>query len=93
DPIVQWALAIIAGGGVAGSVQVGTVATRALSTMTTGGLGNPIVSTVEAGACITCALLAVFLPLIALIISILMVVYAIKFFKTRQSKKSNELPV
>ena len=39
--------AIIVGGGTAGAVQMSTVALRALSTATTGGIGNPVVSTGE----------------------------------------------
>ena len=67
-PAAQWSLSLIAGGGSAGVMQVGTVATRALSTATTGGLANPVVSTGEAGACLACSLLAVFLPFIALVV-------------------------
>jgi|AP95_1055475.scaffolds.fasta_scaffold44867_2 hypothetical protein len=67
-PALQWSLAIIAGGGASGTMQVGTVATRALSTATTGGLANPLVSTGEAGACLACSLLAVFLPVLALVV-------------------------
>jgi len=70
DPLIRWGLSIIAGGGVSGTVQVSTVALRAMSTATTGGLGNPIVSTAEAGACIICTILAVLLPIIALILVI-----------------------
>ncbi len=67
DPILRWGLSIIAGGSVSGVVQGSTVALRAMSTATTGGLGNPVVSTAEAGACIICTILAVLLPIIALI--------------------------
>src|SRR3954468_22937556 len=42
DPMLKWTLAIIAGGGAAGIVQGTTVVARAASTVTTGGLGNPI---------------------------------------------------
>ncbi|MED6297285.1 MAG: DUF4126 domain-containing protein, partial [Candidatus Thermoplasmatota archaeon] len=52
NPVLQWALSIIVGGGVSGTIQIGTVSVRALSTMTTGGIANPLVSTAEAGACI-----------------------------------------
>jgi hypothetical protein len=65
DPTLQWILAIVAGGGTAGTIQLGTVATRAVSTATTGGLANPLVSTAEAGACVVCTLLAVLLPVLA----------------------------
>ncbi len=44
---LQWLLGLIAGGGAAGAVQAATVVTRASSTITTGGLGNPIVASVE----------------------------------------------
>src|ERR687892_455267 len=49
DPGLQWSLAIVAGGGIAGTIQLFTSATRLTSTATTGGLGNPAVSTAEAG--------------------------------------------
>ena len=44
---LQLLLGLIAGGGAAGAVQAATVVTRASSTITTGGLGNPIVASVE----------------------------------------------
>jgi len=47
DPWLQWLLGMIAGGGAAGTVQATTVVARAGSTVTTGGLGNPIVASVE----------------------------------------------
>ena len=47
EPWLQWLLGLIAGGGAAGAVQAATVVTRASSTITTGGLGNPIVASVE----------------------------------------------
>ena len=86
-PALQWGASIIAGGGVSGTIQIGTVATRAVSTATTGGLGNPIVSTIEAGACILCTILAILLPIIALFLVIVLVGYSgrqvnKRFFKT-----------
>ena len=75
-PALQWGASIIAGGGVSGTVQIGTVATRAVSTATTGGLANPIVSTIEAGACIVCTILAILLPIIALLLVIILVGYS-----------------
>jgi len=69
-PLAKWALAIIAGSGAAGIVQSGTTLTRAASTATTGGLGNPVVSTVEAGSSFGLSLLAILLPVIAGIVTI-----------------------
>src|SRR6516162_8707378 len=54
SPFLKWSLAVIAGGGAAGLVQSATVITRGASTVTTGGLANPLVSTLElVGAVLT----------------------------------------
>ena len=47
DPSVQWALAIIAGGGASLSIQSATVAGRGLSSMFTLGLANPFFSLIQ----------------------------------------------
>ncbi|MCC6316723.1 MAG: DUF4126 domain-containing protein [Gemmatimonadaceae bacterium] len=65
-PLVRWAIAIIGGGGVAGVVQGLTVATRIKSTVATGGLGNPLVSTAETLGAVVVVVMAVFVPLASL---------------------------
>ncbi|MEC7461846.1 MAG: DUF4126 domain-containing protein [Candidatus Thermoplasmatota archaeon] len=87
-PALQWGASIIAGGGVSGTIQIGTVATRAVSTATTGGLGNPIVSTVEAGACIACTVLAILLPFIAVILVVVLVGFSGRQVRKRLSTKN-----
>ena len=89
-PALQWGASIIAGGGVSGTIQIGTVATRAVSTATTGGLGNPIVSTIEAGACILCTILAILLPIIALFLVIVLVGYSGRQVNKRFFKNSTD---
>ncbi len=66
DPFLKWTLAIIGGGGVAGIVSGATTVMRGASTVTTGGLANPLFSTVEAGVSFAVAALAILLPLVAL---------------------------
>ena len=89
DSSLQWFLAITAGGGVAGTIQLGTVATRVISTTTTGGLANPIVSTLEAIACVVCVILSLFLAVIIPIVIIFLVwkatTYILKRDKTDHS--------
>lgn len=80
SPLVKWSLAIIAGGGSAGVVQGATVITRGLSTATTAGVGNPVVSTAEAGASISLVFLTVAIPVLALIVVALIVSYTIYLF-------------
>ncbi len=67
-PLLKWTLAIIAGGGIAGLIQTSTVALRVKTSAVTGGLGNPVVSTLELVGALLIALLALFIPLAALIL-------------------------
>jgi hypothetical protein len=65
SPFLRWTLAVIAGGGAAGLVQILTVKTRALSSLFTGGLANWIVSTLEAALSTFLSVLVVLIPLLA----------------------------
>jgi hypothetical protein len=65
DPFVRWTLAILVGGGAATLSQGLSVGVRSLSTLTTGGLGNPVVATAEAGTSVALAVLAVAVPVVA----------------------------
>jgi len=89
SPYLQWALAIIAGGGVAISVQSLTTITRLTSSATTGGLGNPFLSTVETGGSTLLSIAAVFIPIVAFlfVLGLFYFVYKkvfIKFFRKSQ---------
>ena len=79
DPSIQWILATIAGGSTAGVIQLGTVATRAVSTGVTGGLANPVVSTLEALASIICILLSFFLAIVIPFVLIFLIWKAIGY--------------
>lgn len=79
DPLLKWSMAIIGGGAVAGAVKGTTAITRGASTLTTGGLGNPILSTFEAAVSFVLSLLAVALPLIALALVVLAAVAVAKW--------------
>jgi hypothetical protein len=88
DPFLKWALALIAGGGTAGAVQGVTVLARGASTLTTGGLGNPLISTGEAGGSAATASLAIFLPWLALGLVVLFV-FGIGSMLFRRRKESH----
>lgn len=75
SPLIKWALALIAGGGVAGTVHAATGLIRLKSSAVTGGLGNPVVSTVEASSSTALSLIAIFIPLVAVLIVGIAVVY------------------
>jgi hypothetical protein len=65
DPLARWTLAIVAGGGAAASIHGLTAMVRGASTLTTGGLGNWIVASIEWLAAALLSALAVILPIIA----------------------------
>lgn len=69
-PWLTWGIAIVGGGGIAGLAQGLTVATRLKSTLATGGLANPLVATVEAIGATGIVLLAVFAPVVALLLMV-----------------------
>jgi hypothetical protein len=67
-PMVKWAAAIIAGGGIAGLTQTVTAMLRAKSTLLTGTIGNPVIATAELGGSLIFSLLALAAPLLTLLI-------------------------
>jgi hypothetical protein len=80
-PIVKWTTAVIAGGGAAGLTQSVTSLLRAKSTLTTGGLGNAVVSTSELGGALIVSLLALLAPLAALALVAAFCWLAVRFIR------------
>ncbi len=91
-PVIKWAAAIIAGGGIAAGIQGTTVAARAASTATTGGLANPIVSTIEAIGAMIMAILALVLPILAAILAILMLIVIIRLVRHLRGRPASAPP-
>jgi len=67
DPFLKWSLAAIAGGGIAGLIQGATVLTRGASTLTTGGLLNPLVATAELAGSAIAGMLSLVAPALVLL--------------------------
>src|SRR5690606_14394955 len=61
EPVMTWALAIIAGGGTAAAIKGNTSAARLTSTATTAGVANPVIATLETGSTIIMSILSIFL--------------------------------
>lgn len=66
-PAVLWPVAVIAGGGAAGLTKGSTALIRAKSGLMTGGLANPVVSTVETVGATGIAVLAIAVPVLCFI--------------------------
>ena len=65
NPLVQWTLALVAGGGTAGLTKGLMNLLRGTSTAASGGLTNPILATIELVIATALSVLAVSLPLVA----------------------------
>ncbi len=77
-PMLKWAVVIIGGGGVAGLTQGASVLARLKSGALTGGLGNPVVSTVELGGALILAILAVLLPVVGIVLVVVLLLAVAK---------------
>lgn len=75
EPALKWPIAIIAGGGTAGFIHGLTSSVRLGSTATTGGVANPAVSTIETGSSIVLSLLAIAVPVFAIVLVMVFIIF------------------
>jgi len=88
DPVVTWALAIIAGGGTATAIKGAGATTRLTSTATTGGVGNPIVSGVETATAATVTVASIFAPVLAVVLVIIILFIIFRIYRKLRPKRS-----
>jgi len=93
SPFMRWTLAVIAGGGVAAAVQGTTVFARAASTTLTGGLANPLLATAELGGSGLLSLLAVFVPFLALVLIVALLIWGGRKLLKRKAAKTLPPPM
>src|SRR5699024_10400683 len=72
DPLLTWSISIIAGGSTATVSQLTTTSVKGASTITTGGMGNIVVSLVEGFLAIVISLVSILLPFLAFIFVIIL---------------------
>lgn len=77
NPLLQWSIAAIAGGGTAGIIETFTAMTRAGSTTMTGGTGNFLVATAEALSSGVLTILAFTVPFFAAALVIGLLIMAV----------------
>ncbi len=86
DPVVTWSLAIIAGGGTATAIKGANAAGRLTSTATTGGVANPVVSTIETGTAVAVSTASILVPPIAAILVIIILVVIFRIYRKLRPK-------
>jgi hypothetical protein len=94
NPLVQWTIALVVGGGTAGVTKGLLNILRGTSTLTTGGLANPLFAALELLIATLLSALAITLPLVAigLLIAILSVVSYKVWKRFRPSEASVNQP-
>jgi Domain of unknown function (DUF4126) len=90
DPMVKWTLAIIAGGGAAGLTASATTLARGKSTLFTAGLGNNVIATGEVIAALITSALAIFVPMLALLVALIFCWIAWKLVRRVMRSKTAE---
>lgn len=85
SPFMRWSLGLIAGGAVAGTTQLGTMALRGLSTAFTGGIGNSVVSIGELLGSVLMTLLALFLSVLGFVLALVACMFAVKLLLKKRN--------
>jgi hypothetical protein len=80
-PALHWLVILLGGAGSAGLVQGATVLLRLKSTALSGGLANPVFSTVELFGAVTTALLAMVAPVLCVVLLVLLCGGIFRFFR------------
>jgi len=86
DPVINWALAIIAGGGTATTIKASTSTSRLASSTTTGGIANPVVGMFESFVSVILSVLALVAPVLGLIFVLIFLWLIFKVFKWFNTK-------
>lgn len=89
DPMLKWTLALIAGGGTAGIIQVGTGIVRLGSTKFTAGMGNIFVATAENIFSVLGTLTSLFIPVLMLLIFVGIVFFIFRFLLAKTKKAAS----
>lgn len=87
SPVITWALAIIAGGGTAAAIKGNTSMARLTSSTTTGGVANPVISTVETAIATLIALASIFIPILAFLLVLVLFFLIFRFYKKLRKKR------
>ncbi|MBL0869043.1 MAG: DUF4126 domain-containing protein [Phycisphaerales bacterium] len=92
--LLKWGAALVGGGGVAGAVKAGSVALRGLSTVSTAGVANPVVSTVESATSLLASIMAIVVPVVLALLGLValacVVMLAVVVIRRRRRRKGVE---
>ncbi len=85
-PFLKWTIALIAGGGVAGTIQTGTALLRGASTASTGGAANLVLAAAEFAGSVLTTLLSLLVPFVGLIVAVLAALWIVAGLMRRKRR-------
>lgn len=86
-PALDWGMPLIAGGGLATGVKLGSAATRAVSTATTATAANPVVATLENIGSAVLSILAIVAPILAALVMLATGFVVVRFVLRRVASR------
>src|SRR5690625_5260887 len=91
DPLLTWSIAIIAGGSTATVSQLTTTTVKGVSTVSTAGLGNGLISFGEGIIAVVMSIISLFLPIVAALIVLTIFISFFIIVRTlrRKRKRTN----
>jgi len=89
SPFLKWSLAVIAGGGIAATLQGGTAIARVASTATTGGLGNFVVAGAELVGSVVTSVLAIVWPILVLPLLFFLALVSARVVRRRRPRETS----
>lgn len=90
DPYLKWTLAAIAGGSIAGAVQMTTVGIRQASLLGTAGVANPAVSSAEAAGSLVTTVVSLLLPVLAVSLIIVGLLSVRRVRRSRRTRRQQQ---
>jgi hypothetical protein len=88
EPLVRWGIGLLAGGSMAGTIQMGTGLLRLFSSKATLGVGNAVVATSENAATVSITTLSFFIPVVIALLVIALMIWIVVKLSKRFAKKS-----
>lgn len=87
QPLLRWALVIIAGGGIAAGTSLISNGAHGVSTLTSGGTANPAVSGAESVLSVVSAVVSIVVPILVIVWLAVLVIFAFRLMRKYKKKQ------
>ena len=88
SPFLAWGMAFVTGGGAATVSQLTSASVRGVSTVTTAGVANPVISFFEDVLAVAVSVLSIVVPIIVMLFIVIVLFVFMKVFSSMKNRKS-----